>query len=820
MTLKRLRLVDLAELFIFIIFAAGFAVSAYWLIDLLMKAVAPSWIWVRWILPALIAAFFSMIFVEVTADRYRGWAVIAKVVSPNPRRFLQGLRRASIDPGRVGVNYWEALPALHQYIVNRAGSSRENLKKSILELVKDLPGVTKVVQTGKPNDLGLPKWSVDLLPAVEGHEAEFDDGPLWARYLLLLRKGTSARTVDDVIEASFEWEKLGELAAPAEVILNEDVEWVAALIDAIEDVRTASSRRGAERTSRLADAVELLARVAERATDPLLRDMARNWRSVVNRELEENQAGAELSLAAPDSIVIAGLDASVVGILRNDGEGFAGRVTIRAENAEIAVTPPSIDALPPRGEERVYFRLPASQAKPGPFTLTVIVDYLQSRTPRSQRFDLTIEVLSPAIPSKELTLRNPYETGTPIRDNASPVFYGRDDVFQQIAKRLDQDRRKQGGKSILLIVGERRLGKTSVLLQLDHQLGGDYIPVFCDAQGFNDSGDAAFLGWLGGHIRRKLRERGIEVKPPTILELAAGPTPVFSDFVHDQLMPALEGKCLLLLFDEFERMEDLIREGKQSAGILLFLRDLMQHAAGISFLFAGTHRLLEMAAQSSSIMFNIAQTIRLEYLSFEDLKRLVIEPVAGALTFDREAPHTVFELTAGHPFLSQLLCFGLVEQQKRLQKAYVSLTDVENAARVLVRTGQTHFEYLVSELDPLALVLLSGMATWFEGRPALASDLAGRLTSYRLDPRELEVPRRLERLADSGHLVSSKESSTHRLYRFRLQILRIWLAEHRPFDDALRRYLRSQETVMTPLEDFDEPEPDRPPAKKQSRRKK
>src|SRR5262249_3464219 len=149
---------------------------------------------------------------------------------------------------------------------------------------------------------------------------------------------------------------------------------------------------------------------------------------------------------------------------------------------------------------------------------------------------------------------NPYEAGKPIRRKNSKVFFGREDVFKEIAQILDENTNDTSGKSRVLLVGERRMGKTSVLLQLDYELPERYIPVFMDMQGFNDSGDAAFLYWFGIQIRRSLEKMSVQIEIPSLEKLQAAPTTLFSEFLYSDLPAALARRHVVLLFDEFEHM--------------------------------------------------------------------------------------------------------------------------------------------------------------------------------------------------------------------------------------------------------------------------
>ncbi len=67
--------------------------------------------------------------------------------------------------------------------------------------------------------------------------------------------------------------------------------------------------------------------------------------------------------------------------------------------------------------------------------------------------------------------RNPYIAGNPVGDSAA--FVGRDDVLRQVLRVLRHDR-----QNAIVLYGQRRIGKTSILQQLMARLPeeGPYSP--------------------------------------------------------------------------------------------------------------------------------------------------------------------------------------------------------------------------------------------------------------------------------------------------------------------------------------------------------
>jgi hypothetical protein len=97
---------------------------------------------------------------------------------------------------------------------------------------------------------------------------------------------------------------------------------------------------------------------------------------------------------------------------------------------------------------------------------------------------------------------NPYIAGAPVTE--TKMFFGREDVFDWIERSLTG----RYADHILVIHGQRRVGKTSVLKQLHNRLPERYIPVFFDFQGRTHTTLDRFRWWpnIGDHSLNLLCE--------------------------------------------------------------------------------------------------------------------------------------------------------------------------------------------------------------------------------------------------------------------------------------------------------------------------
>jgi hypothetical protein len=303
---------------------------------------------------------------------------------------------------------------------------------------------------------------------------------------------------------------------------------------------------------------------------------------------------------------------------------------------------------------------------------------------------------------------NPYVVGTPLQ-TGSPLFFGREDLLAFIQENLAAAHRNN-----LVLIGQRRTGKTSLLKQLPARLGEGYLPVYLDGQTLGlDPGLANFCLNLAMEITFALEDHGLNLEPPELGDFSHSPTSAFEHRFLPQVRAVIEERHLLILLDEFEELEKAVQRGDLEASIFGFLRHLIQHTANLSMIFCGTHRLEELAADYWNVLFNISLYRHVAYLARPEAWRLIQEPVATyGLRYDDLALDKMWRVTAGHPYFLQLLCHSLVNRHNQTERNYITVADVNVALEEILATGEAHFIYLWTEStgpERLGLIALSRM---------------------------------------------------------------------------------------------------------------
>ncbi len=405
-------------------------------------------------------------------------------------------------------------------------------------------------------------------------------------------------------------------------------------------------------------------------------------------------------------------------------------------------------------------------------------ELLLSRDPQSQRFApiitqwqriLASHIEAMTIPAQyQQEIPNPYICGMPLSEQQSLLFVGRSEIIERINQMLMQEKCPP-----LLLFGQRRMGKTSLLLNLSHFLNSSIIPCFVDCQGLAGYRDSDELVPEFVELVRQsaLRFRNVEL-PAFKSLLSSGKGSLYQ--LLNQWLAATEKQLeshrqtLLLAMDEFESLELLMKANLNLAKLYLgFARHTVQHHSRFRILLAGTHLPEEMPLWRDFLMN--ARVLKIDYLTRSETLQLIEQPVKPfPLTYPPEVSQVIFEQTRGHPYLVQSLCFELVllkNEQPLASRFQVTLADLEEALERARKANRIFFNDLAhNQLSPpaasMAIVLArQGAAAclpvdeWQQIFPAYSE--AGLADLLRRDVVEA---------ANGG-------------YRFQVEFIRRWFAE-------------------------------------------
>lgn len=375
---------------------------------------------------------------------------------------------------------------------------------------------------------------------------------------------------------------------------------------------------------------------------------------------------------------------------------------------------------------------------------------------------------------------NPYIVGPALRERG---FWGRDDVFGFVKFVLSQP-----DQHAVVLSGQRRIGKTSILQNLQRRLPTDqFVCVYFD---------------LMNQARKPLGDV-LHVLAHTIadeLSIAAPAREAFDNSgsgLRADLLPAAYAACgmrrLVLLLDEFDVLDTLAEEQlppeSAARAFFPFLRDLMAAEPRLGFVFVIGRKTSDLGIETKAA-FKSAQSRRISVLEEADASRLIETAQRdGSLRFAPGVTDRVLALTAGHPFFVQLLCQLLFERAYAddtagagagAQPPLVTPEDVDAVVTRALETGENIFEWIWDGLPPAERVIFSAVAQGTDEHSVLGEDALMDIlqrSGVRILVRELEIAPRT--LVDWEMLRQTPAG-----YCFFVELLRRWVVLRKPLSRA------------------------------------
>ena len=309
---------------------------------------------------------------------------------------------------------------------------------------------------------------------------------------------------------------------------------------------------------------------------------------------------------------------------------------------------------------------------------------------------------------------SPYVCGDPVRPERNDVFFGREELLEQINRQIVRS------GNVVLLEGNRRSGKSSVLWHLEgtRSVPG-WLGVYCSLQGAEGSREgvgvptAEVFREMAKSIAKSLQKLGERIPLPdgTLLPPPPGKklgiakacrngiseASSFSDF-HDYVEVALEILArhdlgLLLMLDEFDKIQEGIDSGVTSPQVPENIRFLVQTYPRFCAILTGQRRLKRLREEHWSALYGLGTRFGVSSLSVEHARRLVTEPVRDRLTYSPEAVERAIFLSSGQPYLLQCLCNRIFDMSAQLKTRSVTLDLVNKAENALVEDNE-HFASL------------------------------------------------------------------------------------------------------------------------------
>jgi AAA+ ATPase superfamily predicted ATPase len=366
-----------------------------------------------------------------------------------------------------------------------------------------------------------------------------------------------------------------------------------------------------------------------------------------------------------------------------------------------------------------------------------------------------------------LNYKNPFIVGAPVFQTKQ--FYGRGFELASIIAYLEN-------KSPLVILsGLRRIGKSSILLQLTSRVQDNFVAAFIDMQSLGlIKNEEEFLFQWARPIARAIKQAGY--KPPQLDEEASSISFARFERFVTQANATIGDKRLLLLIDEFEVIQSMVESNRISITVADYIRSLLtsrklgiQMVIGVSDLYQ-----LNRLSKDSSPLTNIGRTEHVGFLDEEAALTLLTEPLRSqGVTFTTSSMSEIIYQTSCHPYLLQLFGSSVIDILNQDQKSIVDDDLIQNAKKLLGSRDDAYFRSLWESLGGIEKDILVVLGS-------VDGLTHSQITSYS----GKEFSKMTLRDLVSNDLVKLEETSDQPIYQISIPLWRDWIRMNYPLIDG------------------------------------
>ena len=428
---------------------------------------------------------------------------------------------------------------------------------------------------------------------------------------------------------------------------------------------------------------------------------------------------------------------------------------------------------------------------------------------------------------------NPYIAGPSLGDERS--FFGRADIMREVETTL-----RNPAYNTIILYGQPAIGKTSLLLQLQHRLPTPpFVAIYFDLT------DKALTPVDQVFYELALTTTAqVGLSPPSSADFADNPS-AFQRLFLPGLYQALGQEYRpIFLLDEFNLPDHLIQDIPETAAaraIRPYLHHLMLSDPRPAFIFAAG-RWLEQLSIIAQTPLRTGLSWLISTLGNEEARALILQAERkGYLIYADAAIERILALTKGHPYLTQLLCQSIFERivtsASTYQRPTVTVADVEAVLPIILAEEHQVYRQIWAGLpsakrpgydrfpgtepargggqEPLPekpgstqeddkpaptwlgaerIVLAAMAAQTREGAIFSQDDIAAALEKAGIQPQVKELQQAPKNLVEWQVLEEVPGG-----YRFRVELMRRWVATHQPLDQVKAEELEFISPVATVL---------------------
>ncbi|EDN71325.1 conserved hypothetical protein [Beggiatoa sp. PS] len=290
------------------------------------------------------------------------------------------------------------------------------------------------------------------------------------------------------------------------------------------------------------------------------------------------------------------------------------------------------------------------------------------------------------------------------------MFFGREQLIDNLASTINN---ANTAKS-LVIYGQKRTGKSSILHHLEKRLKLPIIPVKFSIGDITTSLSlTTFLYRITQRIEtafEDLADNGypqVSIKRPALAQLQESPELTFHDYMEGlrkilKQETVYQNAKIILFIDEFTYVYGEFMKERIPDTFMKFWKAILQKGY-FGSVIVGQDTMPRFIARFPN-EFQVAQAEKVSYLAEEHARQLIEKPIHMPTTnesrYKGSAVDKIMELTACNPFYIQIFCNRLVEYMNEKRLARVTDAHIERVKQLLISgnnsLSEDKFDNLIS----------------------------------------------------------------------------------------------------------------------------
>ena len=344
----------------------------------------------------------------------------------------------------------------------------------------------------------------------------------------------------------------------------------------------------------------------------------------------------------------------------------------------------------------------------------------------------------------EPIVHNIYRSGEILDpDKDQDIFLGRQDLKSELSHIILTSR----SMPMLLICGQRRVGKSSLLHFLPQLLGSQFKIIRQDFQNSKLDSISLWLKDLQQKLEREFKLEAENWQVPDLWITAWTEIEAKLETISEQ-----REEKIILAFDEYENLHKILKKSpEQGERLLEAMRSFSQSQNQVVFLFVGATQFVDLQTPNWDRCFIHALPLKIDYLQPEDAEQLIR---LVDLIYPAEVIEKMQTLTQGHPALLQMLCNHIVRRANQLHRKNISLEDVDFVVK----------QHIIQRGTNALTTFWTEFCQVHQCQPAIHELLNNQAISDRKSQLKLE---------DYGYIIETETG-----WKLRVPLLEMWLKRY------------------------------------------